>query len=354
MLLTSFSYKTAGWELKKFEALASTCLLVGKNASGKTRTLRALQNVTRFLQNRQGTLFQENEFKTKLTFAKPSDPTWKMAYTFEVLDKKVVSEKLIVNGKVMIDRVSGRAIFKGAVINPPADKLVVHVRRDKDEYPEIESLMEWVEGVIAISCSNINAYTLFMPSDMINPESLSDLVKSLTNKQKKTVIDNMKQMGYDITSIGSVQFNAETTLVSVKERYVREPIHDFQLSSGMMRVLYLLCFLQSIQPGSRYSMLLVDDLGEGLDYHRVTMLGKMVYDRCEQTGVQLIASSNDAFLMDVVDISKWQILRREKSRLTVLNEKNEPRLFADFRMTGLSNFDFLSSDFIDNCFADRE
>ena len=39
------------WELKEFEALASTCLLVGKNASGKTRTLRALQYVIRFLQN---------------------------------------------------------------------------------------------------------------------------------------------------------------------------------------------------------------------------------------------------------------------------------------------------------------
>ena len=51
MLLTSFSYKTAEWELIKFEALASTCLLVGKNESGKTRTLRALQYVIRFLQD---------------------------------------------------------------------------------------------------------------------------------------------------------------------------------------------------------------------------------------------------------------------------------------------------------------
>lgn len=51
MLLTSFRYNTAEWELIKFEALASTCLFVGKNASGKTRTFRALQYVIRFLQN---------------------------------------------------------------------------------------------------------------------------------------------------------------------------------------------------------------------------------------------------------------------------------------------------------------
>ena len=69
---------------------------------------------------------------------------------------------------------------------------------------------------------------------------------------------------------------------------------------------------------------------------------------CEKEKVQLIASSNDSFLMDVVDISKWQIVRRKNSKLTVLNQTNTPELFKRFRMTGLSNFDLFSSDFIDN------
>ena len=98
-------------------------------------------------------------------------------------------------------------------------------------------------------------------------------------------------------------------------------------------------------------MLLIDDLGEGLDYSRATHLGEKVFNECEKGNLQLIASSNDSFLMDVVDISKWQIVRRKNSKLSVLNQTNHPELFEMFRMTGLSNFDLFSSDFIDNFLA---
>ncbi len=95
-------------------------------------------------------------------------------------------------------------------------------------------------------------------------------------------------------------------------------------------------------------MILVDDLGEGLDYKRATLLGKIIFDSCRTNKVQLIASSNDSFLMDVIDLSMWQILRRHKSRVSTINNTNTPELFDEFSMTGLSNFDLFSSDFIDN------
>lgn len=98
-------------------------------------------------------------------------------------------------------------------------------------------------------------------------------------------------------------------------------------------------------------MLLIDDLGEGLDYSRVIHLGRKVFEVCEQENLQLIASSNESFLMDVVDISKWQIVRRKNSKLSVINQNNMPKLFDEFRMTGLSNFDLFSSDFIGNFIA---
>ena len=49
IILSSFGYKASGWELTEMSALKQTNLLVGKNASGKTRTVRALQNVAGFL-----------------------------------------------------------------------------------------------------------------------------------------------------------------------------------------------------------------------------------------------------------------------------------------------------------------
>lgn len=136
-------------------------------------------------------------------------------------------------------------------------------------------------------------------------------------------------------------------LVQVKEKGISDRLVDMQLSSGMLRTAYILCFLEYIKHNSKCSMLLIDDLGEGLDYGRSTHLGKMVFENCAKQGLQLIASSNDAFLMDVVDISNWQILQRNVSKITTINHDNNAEMFRKFRMTGLANFDFFSSDFID-------
>jgi hypothetical protein len=72
----------------------------------------------------------------------------------------------------------------------------------------------------------------------------------------------------------------------------------------------------------------------------------MIFSLCQENNIQLIAASNDMFLMDVVELEYWNVLQREGSVVTALNEKNSPDLFESFKFTGLSNFDFFSSDFI--------
>lgn len=354
MNLLSFSYKTAGWELVEMNALNTTNLLVGKNASGKTRIIQALQNVTSMLQMKPIVLGESN-FKTKLLFCDPKVSCWKMSYSFEFSNGQVAAEQLIVNNKTVVQRDNAKAVFMGESINPPSGKLVVQVRRDREAYPEIEMLMEWAEGVISIFCSNINPFTIILSGtpNIINPLPFCTIVDSLTKEDKKTVIADARRLGYNIQDMNLVKANSEIKLVAVKEKYVKDAVLDFELSSGMMRVLYLLCFLAYVKHTDKHSLLLIDDLGEGLDYGRATLLGKNVFETCEREGFQMIASSNDSFMMDVVDISKWQILRRKNSKLTVLNRSNTPALFDEFRMTGLSNFDLFSSDFIETYLKDR-
>lgn len=349
MILSSFYYKTNGWELAEMNAIQATNLLVGKNASGKTRTIRALQNVTNFLQMKP-IMFEAAEFKTKLTFEDAQDRDWNMVYAFEIAKGKVISEQLTINGDVLIKRSVEKTVFMGDSINPPMEKLVVQVRRDRAAYPQVEALMEWAEGVISISCSNINPFTVILGSttNIVNPLPFSTMVETLTSKEKKIVLETAKRLGYEVTDMTTVKTNGEMKFVAINERYIKNAIMDFQLSSGMIRVLYILCFLEYMKHEAKHSLLLIDDLGEGLDYNRATLLGKKVFEACESEYIQLMASSNDSFLMDVVDISKWQILRRKNSKLTVLNQKNAPKLFEAFRMTGLSNFDLFASDFIDS------
>lgn len=328
-------------------ALSLTNLLVGKNASGKTRAINALQNVAGFLRS-TSVAFGSPNLRTTLEFADPKAEGWRMEYSFEIAERKVIYEHLAVNGKTLVNRKSDKAVVYNEIINPPFEKLVVQVRRDLNAYPEIEKLMLWAEGVTVITCSDINPYTIFNNrSNFINPLPFSELVGMLGTQDKKRVIENAKRLGYDIIDMASVQANGDVRLVAVKERHITKPILDFQLSSGMIRVLYLLCFLELVKHRRNQSLLLIDDLGEGLDYQRATLLGKKVFEVCESEGMQMIASSNESFLMDVVEISKWQILRRKNSKLTVLNQANSPELFSYFRMTGLSNFDLFSSDFID-------
>ena len=109
--------------------------------------------------------------------------------------------------------------------------------------------------------------------------------------------------------------------------------------------------MQYIKKGNQLSLLLLDDVGEGLDYSRSIHFGKMIFDTCDASKLQLIASSNDAFLMDVVDISHWQVLRRKASKVSVINQSNNTKLFNEFRLTGLSNFDLFSSDFRAYCLS---
>lgn len=350
-MLSSFSYKTSGWELTEMSALKLTNLLVGKNAAGKTRTIRALQNVTSYMKM-EPFLFHEGNFKAKMQFTNPEDASWRLTYQFEIEKGYVKAEQLTVCGKTLIKRDARKTLFKEDVINPPKDKLVVQVRRDKEEYPDVEALMEWAEGVIAISCSDINPYTILNGRPgYINPIPFSAIVEALSKEDKRVVIDEAKRLGYDIIDITLVDANGEIKLVAIKERNIQNGILDFQLSSGMIRVLYILCFLEYIKHESIHSMLLIDDLGEGLDYSRAIHLGRKVFEVCEEENMQLIASSNESLLMDVVDIAKWQIVRRKNSKLSVINQTNMPELFDEFRMTGLSNFDLFSSDFIDNFIA---
>lgn len=353
MLLSSFSYKESKWELTNLSIAGPLCLLVGRNSTGKTRTIHALQNVVSIMQMKS-IFLGSMSFSAEMFFSDPADESFKMEYSFALKEGVVDKEILSVNEVTLIKRTSKTAKYLSTMINPPADKLVVQVRRDKNLYPEIEQLMVWAEGVTCVSCSDINPYTILSPARFINPFSFSEMVEALDKSAKENVLASAGKLDYNVTSISTINAANSIKLVNIKEKLVSDNILDMQLSSGMLRTLYLLCFMQYIKSSSKVSLLLIDDMSEGLDYYRSTCLGRMIFDDCSKNGLQVIASSNDAFLMDVVDISNWQVLRRVGSKVSSINQRSHSELFRKFKMTGLSNFDFFSSDFIDKYLSLKE
>ena len=81
-------------------------------------------------------------------------------------------------------------------------------------------------------------------------------------------------------------------------------------------------------------------------YEKAKKLVKLVFDKCQNSDIQVIVTSNDSFLMDAVDTKYWNILKRNGKTVTAINNNNSKDLFRRFRLTGLSNFDLFSSDFI--------
>ena len=119
-------------------------------------------------------------------------------------------------------------------------------------------------------------------------------------------------------------------------------------STGLIRVIAILSYLLGMSARKESGLVMIDDLGEGLDYFRSTKLGNMICDYCRRKKIQLILTTNDSFLMNVIDIDNWIILQREGSVVSSVCAKTHPKMFNKFKKTGLSNYDLFKSTFVRN------
>lgn len=336
-----------GWETDRLEMFSQN-LIVGKNAVGKSTVIRSLTDMASLISQRR--VIGSNEHMTCIVAIENDD--FVAIYKFSFIDSNVYKENLVVvysdgNKKLWIERTADDAKFDGVVVNPPQDKLLLNLKRDTVLYPEIESIIAWAENVDAFSFNEFDIdgderlYSRFIKGG----DNLYSMVKALSPESLENVIKAAEEMGYHLEKIEPFEY-ADVRKVIFTEKNVEVPLFDITLSKGMFRTLYLLIYLEYVAKSGKPATLLIDDLCEGLDYDRSTKLGKYVFDYCSANDIQLIATSNDSFLMDVVDLNYWNILQREGSKVSAINHKNHPELFEDFTFTGLNNFDLLSSDFI--------
>lgn len=343
MRLTHFSYNEFGWELKEMMTLQPVNLLVGKNAVGKSKTIQSLGKVIAYLLQQKEPSEYEG-FGVSLAF---EDKGERFSYNFIYSNGEVIQEELFTLHEKYLSRNKETAILHDTHINPPANKLILHVRRDTVQYPYIEKIMLWAEQACGLSFNEMDmagdnntfSYILGQQKDLYS------LVKSMSQDALEHIVSQARSLDYLLTKIEPLSVGT-LKKVTFQEQDVTDILIDKSLSKGMFRALYLLIYMEHLSEQEHPSLLLVDDLCEGLDYDRSTKLGKLVFNFCLEHNIQLIASSNDTFLMDVVNLKYWNILQREGSAVTSINAQNSPELFNDFSFTGLSNFDFFSSDYI--------
>ncbi len=121
----------------------------------------------------------------------------------------------------------------------------------------------------------------------------------------------------------------------------------------MYRVLSLLININYFQLKNTGSCILIDDIGEGLDFDRSCRLVGLLRKKSEDSNLQIIISTNDRFVMNEVPLDEWSIIQRKGSHVKFRNIQNSKEIFENFKFTGLSNFSFLELDVL-NAPVDEE
>ena len=351
MKIIKLSYTDTNWEIKNLE-FDNANLLVGKNSTGKSRTLSTIDLLYKMLTQKRDLNWGG---KWEIVFQTTNNDTIEYSFATSYQKSGVTYENIKYNDEDVLKRdAPDSAIVKNSltgsmdIIYPPTDKLILHVNRDVRKYPILEEIVNWAEDSFGFKFGNISSYAQFNKQeyDMLTAiEDIPILFKRLSEDNRQKIIRDINDTGYNIENISVIE-RAGIPMLVIKENGIGKTLPYYTLSQGMFRALAVLIYVEYLLSRKRPATIIIDDLCEGLDFSRATKLGEKIFGKCETNKIQLIATSNDGFLMDVVDIKYWNVLLRKGKVVTAINIKNHPSLFEEFKFTGLSNFDFFSSDYI--------
>lgn len=350
MRIKSFSYKEDSWEINNLN-LGSINLLVGQNGTGKSRTLAKIDRFVKIL-TRQEKKFETEEWGIEFL----TNDNQVLRYELKTLKTKneVIKENLFYNNELILDRKRGETTFKirkdsktkWDTYSPPTQKLAISSINDIVKYPQTAEILNWAENSYGFIFSFPSRFSRYRDELLNETGDIADLFDQLSKKQQNTVVENLNTLGFKIQEIKIEKIGRNYLIID--ERGLKYWVDLNDLSQGMTRTLCLITYLEFLISRKNPATIVIDDFGEGLDYIRAKDLGKLTLQKCSKKNIQLIATSNDSFLMEVVNIDNWNVLTRKGKIVTALNKFNHPELFENFKFTGLSNFDFFSSDYIDS------
>ncbi len=342
IFIKSFTYSTSEWTLNKVY-LNKQNLVVGQNATGKTKMLESISTVINTMLMRDNNWKGKTTFKAQLEF----DGDYSLIYDLDFSDGKFTYEKLVCvnSGRTLITRTTQSCTFYDEEnITLPEQSTALVAKQDVLKYPEAASVMQWAQTTRSITFSLLHIDKFKQMH--LGTISMEEMYESLDEREHGLICNYMNKLDYHLDYIQESIINENIKFVIVKEKGLNTILPDAFLSNGMYRVLYILFYMHYISK-QNVKCILVDDIGEGLDYDRSINLGRIVFDYCSEHDIQLIATSNDNFLMNVVPLNNWIILNRHTSIVDSISAITHKEIFDKFMKTGLRNFDIIRTDFIE-------
>jgi energy-coupling factor transporter ATP-binding protein EcfA2 len=377
MLLVQINYRefegrNQEWVLDGL-TLGRRNLLVGKNATGKSRTLNVIGGLARLLAGNMRPTLLSASYSAHF-----EDGPKHLSYAFRAEDEKVITETFSVSERILLDRAQGRPgrIFaqeidggKDILFQAPPNDLAAVLRRDAIQHPFLQPLHDWGTSVrhyyfgTSLGKENYAIVPKGLHAGAEADDRDGSQVVAIYRKAvhelgegtiKRALVTDLERVGYPIDDLGigppvsirlASQLPGELLGFWVREKGLKAITDQHTMSQGMFRVLALVVLANYLTLARKAGCILIDDIGEGLDFDRSCLLIDLLREKAERSTVQLIVSTNDKFVMNRVPLEEWSVLQRRGSRLRVLNYQNSRDLFEEFRFTGLSNFSFLEMDF---------
>ena len=362
--------------------LSQTNLIVGKNASGKSRIVRAIHTLSELLSESGSLAPQPKTYEWHLQFD-TDIPEQKTEYILKIDKGLVIQEKLIIyseSNEPRLDRdESGKGMIFANELNQrikfqtDQTELAVVKRRDTIQHPFLENLYQW--------SSSLRFYefgTQLGKNTMARIPHTMELLKNTTDfknsdfvvgifvlgKQEigdqfiQAIIFDMIKIGYQLSDIGikvpsliNPDISVDRTdnlpqFLYIQEEDLTSVTEQSEMSQGMFRCLSLFIQINYSLLASKPSCIVIDDIGEGLDYQRSSSLIKIIIEKAKTGLVQLIMTTNDEFIMNGVPIEYWSVIERTPGSAKLHNVYNSYDKIEEFKFIGLNNFDLFTSEFL--------
>lgn len=352
--------------------LGAINLIAGKNASGKTRILNSIGNL--------GLLLAGQIPRSRLaavcraTFATEAN-TYSFSLSFR--DGNVSSETLEINGKPMLQRdetgtgtIWAEKLGQMLDFEIPATELIT-ARRDAIQHSFLQPLHSWGDSVRLYRFSGRfgKGEGIIPPNEELSPippavlrqdthRAFRDAMRKNATRFQEVMLADMLRLGYPLRDLRlapsdhvKIDGPHEFQVLIAEEEGLAAPIEQIGMSLGMYRALALLIHVNRGLLFDFPSCLIIDDIGEGLDFERAVALVDLLIEKANQateTGLplQLVLSTNDRHVMNRIPLDHWSLIHRQGGHCRIYSKTHDEKLFKRFRFTGLSNFDLLATDFI--------
>lgn len=332
-------------------------LLVGKNASGKSRTLNVIREIANLLSGRidlKGAIAPSERFELSFTDGDNN----KYDYLLSFKDRIVNEERLSYNKKVLLDRAKKLFLDSGNnnISFSVAESQLAVTLSDHEDIPYFKDIVGWGLSLKNYLFANqleknrlVKDYTQIDGDDhdIDDPDVLIYIFHKGIERHGDAFLseikNNMQELGYDVSDI-SIQKTSRGYGIFIEEEG-EYTVSQQEMSQGMFRALSLFIMLSYTRLNGLSLCLLVDDMGEGLDFESTKRMMDIVIKKINKSNIQFFMTTNDRQVMNQIPLRFWTVIDRLHNKSVFYDYSNAKENFEDFKYTGLNNFDFLASNF---------